>query len=81
MNREPGRICYEYQGSIAVFSPQCPNCGRFIKAGNIRINGLDKIEPGNNAACSKCGEIHMEFEGWYDPEDFDPPIDSTREGK
>ena len=80
MNREPGRICYEYQGSIAVFSPQCPNCGRFVKAGSVLINALGEIVEGN-AACFKCGEIHMEFEGWYDPENFDPPIDSTREGK
>ena len=65
-------ICYDFAEGIAVFSPHCPKCGQFIKAGSVWINGLGEIRDENNATCSKCGEIKMRFEGWYDPEDFEP---------
>jgi len=63
-------VCYEHSGNLACFSPQCPNCGRFVKAGDIQINRLDEIID-SPATCSKCGTINMDFEGWFDPEDFE----------
>ena len=65
-------VCYEHNGGIAMFSPFCPNCGRFIKAKEIWINGLDEIKDEPNATCSKCGDIKMDFEGWFDPEELEP---------
>lgn len=60
------RISYDFGDSIgrATFVPVCPNCGRFVTAGEVRANEINGIADEPNATCSKCGPVQMPFEGF-----------------
>lgn len=66
------RACFDFEGSIGMFLPVCPNCARFVKADDcFLVNGVGGVADEPNATCSKCGRIKMEFEGFYDPEELE----------
>lgn len=59
-------------GSFACFIPRCPNCGRFVKAGEILMNREGEIkEKEPNATCKKCGQVSMPFEGYFSKEELE----------
>ena len=55
------RVCYD-EG--ATFVPACEKCGRFVKADESVRVGDAGLSPEPNATCSKCGRVHMLFEGF-----------------
>ena len=51
----------------ALFVPQCPKCGRFVKPDkelDFQYNMLGDYKIGDNATCTKCGRVQMPFEGF-----------------
>lgn len=48
--------------------PRCPECGKFIKEGNILVNGLDEVKF-TGWVCKTHGEVTPDYEyGETDPE-------------
>ena len=56
------RIVYGESG--ATFVPVCTKCGRFVKSDDSVLVGEAGLHPQENATCSKCGRVHMYFEGF-----------------
>ena len=55
------RITY---GDGATFVPVCEICARFVKADpEVTLIG-ERMSDAPNATCSKCGRMHMLFEGF-----------------
>lgn len=58
-----------YQGYAggALFTRRCSKCGRVVKADpTITINGLEELVSEDNATCSRCGRVEMNFLGWFE---------------
>jgi hypothetical protein len=53
---------HDHYGTLCVHK-KCPNCGRFVKEGDVIINMLDNVML-PNWTCSKCGEINPNW--WWD---------------
>jgi DNA-directed RNA polymerase subunit M/transcription elongation factor TFIIS len=51
-------------GEGMTFVPVCFKCGRFVKADEVVYERSDRLKPGPNATCAKCGRTEMLFEGY-----------------
>ena len=66
-NNMPRREMYDCgEHGWAIFVPNCPRCGRFVRADKtVKVNGLGEISRMPNATCKKDGRVTMPFEGWF----------------
>jgi ribosomal protein S27AE len=49
------------EGEIVYVLRACPKCGRFIKDGQVLVNGLGGVEL-KGWICGRCGEVKPYFE-------------------
>lgn len=57
----------EDSGTVGV-EPRCPECQRYIKHGQLFLNGLDEVKL-QGWTCKLHGEVKPHYE-WVDPEDM-----------
>lgn len=56
----------------AWFIPVCPECGKFVKVGELimNVNGLDEFKFESNAIYKRHDAVVMPFEGWFSREEI-----------